>query len=103
MDDLAQELAKESDEWVIMRLEHQLRILNKLVIREEGEVFSLDTLIAKAREQRREKLREGKNGMKKTGVPYRGIESTFTDAPPQYAGARGPIRGSFGTFARHYR
>jgi hypothetical protein len=103
MDELGMDLAKESDEWVVMRMEHQLRMLNKLVIREEGEVFSLDTLIAKAREQRREKLREGKNGMRKTGVPYRGIESTFTDLPPVNAGMRGPIKGSFGTAGRHFR
>ncbi len=83
MEALTQQLGKETDEWIIHRLEHQLRLLNRQVIRDEGEVFSLDTLIAKAREQRREKIQNAgrPGGPRKTGEPYATVRGTFTELP----------------------
>jgi hypothetical protein len=84
MEKLGDELGRESDEWIIKRLEHQLRILNSQVVREEGEVFSLDTLINKAKEQRRERVRS-KSGMQKSGYAssqYGNAHLTVTDKPP---------------------
>jgi hypothetical protein len=101
---LGQQLTKENDEWIIQRLEHQMRILNKHVIRDEGEVFSLDTLISKAREQRREKIQSSHRSgfMRKASDPlYGNVEHSFTDLPLVSQRQVGLSRqASFGRFMR---
>lgn len=107
METLATQLGKETDEWIIQRLEHQLRIMNQHVIREEGEVFSLDTLIQKSREQRREKIQNAsRRGFgQKTGQPTgMNVQSSFTDLPPGFTPRGNSFRGSYGSaYGRYVR
>jgi hypothetical protein len=98
-------LAKETDETISMRLEHQLRWLNQKVVRDEGEIFSLDQLISKAREQRREKIQNAsRQGVRsKYGVSTGfHIESTFTDLPPVPMARSNMARGGMG-YGRYTR
>ena len=57
MEALYEELTNERDEWVAMRIEQDLRRLDKRLVLEEGEIFSLDELIRKAKETKRAKRR----------------------------------------------
>jgi hypothetical protein len=99
MEALYDELSKETDEWVVLRLEHKLKMLDKQLIQEEGEMFSLDTLISKAREKRRERIRDGGRpqysprytkvgvGQSQYGQVTTGsMEYTITDTPPTMGG-----------------
>jgi len=51
------QLSKETDEYVCLRLEHELRRLDKQIILESGEIYSLDTLIQQAYDNKRNKRR----------------------------------------------
>lgn len=45
IDEIVQKMEVEKDTYIQMRLEHQLRVLNRSLVLEEGEVFSVDDLI----------------------------------------------------------
>lgn len=47
------DLSKERDEFIVQKLEQQLRILNRKIILQEGERFSIDDLINSLRDNRR--------------------------------------------------
>ena len=51
------ELSRETDEYVSERLEHELRRLDKMIVLESGELYSVDALIKQARDSKREKRR----------------------------------------------
>lgn len=50
---LAERLANETDEWVSQRLEQQIRTLDRRLVLQEDEYFSLDELLQSARQARR--------------------------------------------------
>jgi len=51
------QLTKETDDFVSLRLEHELRVLDKQIILESDEVYSLDGLIERAKEVKKNKRR----------------------------------------------
>ncbi len=55
IEDIYSQLTKEADDWVTQRLEFELRSLDKKIILESGEKYSLDELIHDAREMRRQR------------------------------------------------
>jgi hypothetical protein len=97
MEQLMIQLSREEDEWIMARLEHQMKILDRQIIRDEGEMFSLDQLINKAREMRRERVQNNtRRGGIKTGAPlYGNVSHSFTDLPlvPQKKYGVGPQLG----------
>lgn len=64
IEDLLEKIKNESDEYIVQRLEFQLRNLNRKLILEEGEIFSLDDLINSVRDQRKQNRY---NGYRDTG------------------------------------
>ena len=44
-----------------MKLEHTLRVLNRQLVLEDGEIFSVDDLIVSLRDKRKNKKREGRS------------------------------------------
>lgn len=50
-------LSAEQDPYVAMRLEHDLRMLDKKIVLENGEIYSLDNLIRQAKETKQNKRR----------------------------------------------
>lgn len=52
-----EKLSKEQDEYVCNRLEHELRTLDRQIILESGELYSLDSLIQQAKEKKQSKRR----------------------------------------------
>ncbi|WP_144106691.1 hypothetical protein [Paraburkholderia sp. BCC1886] len=81
MEALYEELSREDNEWIIMKLEHQLRLLDKQRVAEVDETFSLDTLIAKSREKRRERLRRETNRMAGHNLSNN-LHGSFSDRLP---------------------
>lgn len=59
--EIADKLSKEQDEFVCMKLEHELRMLDKQIVLETGEIYSLDSLIEQARSAKRGKQRDFQN------------------------------------------
>lgn len=55
------QLGDEKDDFVIQKLEHQLRVLNRRLVLEEGERFSVDELINSLREDRRNSRHRGES------------------------------------------
>lgn len=64
------QLTKEQDDYVSLRLEHELRVLDKQIILENDEIYSLDALISKAKDVKRNKRRSFSYGNQNT-VDYR--------------------------------
>lgn len=58
-------LTREHDNYVCLRLEHELRLLDKQIILENGELYSLDSLIQQALETKRNKHRSYGNQQRK--------------------------------------
>lgn len=54
---LTEKLKTERDEFVSMRLEQEIRILNRRIVYEENEVFSVDELIRQAKESKKNRQR----------------------------------------------
>lgn len=52
------QLSAEQDDFVSQRLEHELRVLDRKIILESGEIYSVDELIRKAGENKRTRRRE---------------------------------------------
>jgi hypothetical protein len=50
---IEEELSKTNDDFIILKLEQKLRSLNRSIVLEEGEVFSVDELINNVRESKR--------------------------------------------------
>jgi hypothetical protein len=91
MEDLYERLRAESNDLIASNLEHKLRALNRRLILEEGEVFSIDELISSLKDSKRQaRVIKNNNG-------YRGSHSEnnrsnqFVEVP-QYSDA--PIRTS---------
>ena len=57
LDKVYEKLSKEQDEYVCNRLEHELRTLDRQIILESGELYSLDSLIQQAKEKKQSKRR----------------------------------------------
>lgn len=80
---LYEKLSNESDDYVIQRYEHQLRMLNRRIVLEDGEKFSLDDLINSLREKRRSNRYENKDninrykGLRDQGIAGHGINNGF--------------------------
>lgn len=81
-----EELSSETDDYVSERLEHELRRLDKQIILETGEVYSVDALIKQARDTKRDKRRRwsphtgDSNGYR--GVPNYGYSAgVMSDRP----------------------
>ena len=55
--DVFDSLSKEQDDYVSLRLESELRALDKQIILDEGEIYNLDSLITQARDAKRNKKR----------------------------------------------
>jgi hypothetical protein len=79
---LYEQLSKESNEWISQRIEHQLRMLDRRLVLEQGEIFSLDTLLNNAREKKRERMREGVSTRRNMPVHYNNLHGHFSDRPP---------------------
>jgi len=88
MDAIYDQLTNEVDDYVSMRLEHELRALDKRVILAAGEVYSLDNLIRQAKESKKTKRRN---------LDIRGYNSGYQDTVffnPQGEFSNTPIGGS---------
>ena len=81
-------LSTEPDEFICMKLEHELKILDKKIILESGEVYSMDGLIMRAKEVKKNKRRS--YVYKQDNADYRNLYSSdsfaasngvFSDAP----------------------
>jgi hypothetical protein len=59
IENIFEKIKNESDDYIVQRLEFQLRNLNRRLVLEEGEIFSLDDLINSVREQRKQKRYSG--------------------------------------------
>lgn len=81
------ELALETDEYVCMRLEQQLRLLDRKIILESGEIYSVDQLIKSARESKRGRRwgNGGNNSGMAGGRPLMGQAMSFTSDTPYAA------------------
>jgi hypothetical protein len=77
-----EQLSKESNEWISQRLEHQLRMLDRKLVLEQGEIFSLDTLLNNAREKKRERMREGVSNRRNMPRSFNNLHGHFSDRPP---------------------
>ena len=75
IEELYDKLSTEPDDFVCLRLEHELKLLDKQIILENDEVYSMDSLIARAKEVKRNK-RRGYNQQKQDTFDYR---STYAD------------------------
>lgn len=53
MQELTDEIATTRDDYIVMRYEHELKLLSQKVVYEEGEIVSVDELIRQAKERRR--------------------------------------------------
>lgn len=53
MQELSEQITQSRDDYIVMKLEHDLRVLATKVIYEEGEIVSVDELIRQAKEKRR--------------------------------------------------
>jgi hypothetical protein len=53
----------------------------KLVL-EQGEIFSLDTLLNNAREKKRERMREGVSNRRNMPRSFNNLHGHFSDRPP---------------------
>lgn len=53
MQELSDLITSSKDDYVVMRLEHDMRVLGTKIIYEEGEIVSVDELIRQAKEKRR--------------------------------------------------
>jgi hypothetical protein len=58
-------LTNEQDEYVCARLEHELRLLDKQIVLETGEMYSLDSLIRQAKDTKNTKRRNYDKGNQK--------------------------------------
>jgi hypothetical protein len=81
IEDLYNQLTRESNDWISQRIEHQLRLLDRKLLLEEGEIFSLDTLISNAREKKRERMREGASHLRNAPM-HNNMHGHFTERPP---------------------
>lgn len=75
-----EKLQGERDDWIAMKLEQELRMLDRNVRQQDEEIFSMDALIQRAREIRHQRRRQPQQHRR------HGIESR-------------PIHGSFGSFS----
>ena len=75
-----EKLQGERDDWIAMKLEQELRMLDRNVRQQDEEIFSMDALIQRAREIRQQRRRQPQQHRR------HGIESR-------------PIQGSFGSFS----
>jgi hypothetical protein len=57
MQDVYDRLTDENDEFLSMKLEQELRVLDSRVVMQEGETYSIDDLVRKARESKRNRRR----------------------------------------------
>ncbi|MBB5409316.1 hypothetical protein HDG34_003257 [Paraburkholderia sp. HC6.4b] len=78
---LADELSREPNEWVAARIEHQMRLLDRRIVLEEGEIFSMDTLINQAKEKKRER-RLLRRAATPADPPNPSPLGFFSDTPP---------------------
>lgn len=91
MENLYERLKTESNEYISGNLEHRLRALNRRLILDEGEVFSIDELIGSLKEAKRQS-RVIKNNNRCQGTNYENNRSNQFVEVPKYTDA--PIRGS---------
>lgn len=77
MDDVYDLLKKESDELICSKYEQELRMLNKKLIIEEGEILSLDALIKDAREARKKKFKNSTMDNDSYGMLTNGYYGSF--------------------------
>ena len=73
--------SREPNEWVAARIEHQMRLLDRRIVLEEGEIFSMDTLINQAKAKKRERRIQRRTATPPVNPapPPRGF---FSDTPP---------------------
>ena len=87
VEEIYKDLSKEQDEYVCMRLEQELRVLDRKIILEEGEVFSVDQLIHDARETKRNRFKQRNEQQRYTSVSmhnamaYKATEGTLSHQP----------------------
>jgi hypothetical protein len=82
-------LTTESDDFVSMRLEQELRLLDKRIVLEQNEIYSLDSLIAQAKKTKQDRKRSYEYQKKDTvnyrdgyATPYQlGHSGTFSSEP----------------------
>lgn len=85
IDRLVKELMKERDEFVSTKLEMELRRLDKKVVLEEGEIYSVEELLNSARETKRHRARHDRFNPAGS-APGRVLESSYSsDLPPGYS------------------
>lgn len=84
MAELMEDLSNEVDDYACLRLEYDLRKLDRQIVQEENSVFSMDELIAKATEARRNKLRRGvvQSSNRYYEEVYGGTQTQISDLPP---------------------
>lgn len=85
IEDLYGRLTEEADEFVSMRLEQELRVLDKQLILESGDVYSLDALLQQAKETKKTKRRDWGRVTNQDWQPQVGAhhyqQGTFSDRP----------------------
>lgn len=82
MEILYEELADEEDDFLSMRLEMELRRLDKEVVLESGEIYSVDGLIRKAQERKKHKFVSRNRAVR--NAPNYGVAPTVNGAPVVY-------------------
>ena len=81
MDELYTKLINEKDEFVSMRIEHDLRLLDKQIVLDNNEeIYSLDALINKAKEEKINKRRYRSNNIQETSMIGIGYNPTMNNA-----------------------
>jgi len=68
---LVDELSNENDPYLIERKENQIRMLQSQITEDAGDVFSIDELIEKAKQARRQRV--AKNSYNNTGYSYNDV------------------------------
>lgn len=83
IEEISNLLSAERDTYISDRLEHELRLLDRKLILEEGEVFSLDALIKQVNEAKKHKQRSyltSQQNIQQYNDPYM-RQGTFSDVP----------------------
>ena len=85
IEELYEKLSAETDDFVSMRLEQELRLLDKRLILEADEIYSVDNLIRSAKETKRHNRYDSSVRQKRIGQEYRPTEDGyFSDRPYGY-------------------
>lgn len=111
--ELYEKLSSEPDDFICQRLEHELRVLDRQIILEQGEIYSLDALIRNAGESRKTRRRTQQSQLNaRSGYQQAravdALHGSFSDLPPGHSehasyGSRNASYGNYGSYGGYYR